>query len=274
MGLNDFSRRRNAAESAIKLSESTTLARIELQELIEKIPDSLDSALSRVFPTAQYVDSGQSATGFGYRSLIDNRPVRKTEHRRISKWVLDQLVEIISWCGRHNVQVKPLIVEAEVRAEKRFGQAMCASKFSPLFWLAILDELDSGKKVADLLPTVMESNVKTLLTAIGEIVPAAMVAIGLDAKKEAPIQQLSKEPAKRIHPTAHESERDCREWTAYISPGTWYPVFGMNPQQWRTALRTVWIPDGDARRDKLKPKRGKVQFRKSLLSERNLTEPK
>ncbi len=262
MGLRELDKRRVLAAQKQESDKRLLAKKNELLDLIDALPESLDSAIRRLFPAAECVDTRESASGFGYTSLINGRPVQKIEHERVCKSVLNQLLQIVHWCKKYGVQMKQILADAELRVVARFGKGICESKFSPLFWLAILDELGSGNDIKSLLRIVSESNVKTLIISpVREIIPSALIALGIET--ETPAVSKTKQPDNAA----------SLEWSIFRPPGDWYGIFAMSGQRWRTALKTEWIPEGMARRDPSTPKRGKVQFRKSLLIDRGLTEP-
>lgn len=255
-----------AAAKALRL-------RAELTELIEQIPQSLDSLLHQLFPEATYVDNQKSAKGFRYRWLIDDRPVNKKEHQKVCRALVTRLQQILAWFEEHGLQSQPLIVEANSKVVQRFGKDNCESKFSPLFPLAILDDLASGKSVAELLPDVMDGNVKTVLTGVTSLIRPAMVALGIEASDVVSAAKSKGDDKKSANDNANVNGGTEVNWSGFFPPGLWYKPFGLSEQQWRKALRDEWIPAGLAQRDPLTPERGKVRFAKSLLDERGVTEP-
>ncbi len=273
MGLKDLNQRTATAATARKKLREAMLPKDELEDLLDAVPQSLDSLVSELFPSAKYVDTSRSASTYGYRSLIDDRPVNKKQHQTICKTLLIRLKQILAWFEKHNLPPKPLIAAAKKTVIERFGIDHCESKFSPLFPLEILDDLASGRTVADLLPDVVKSNVKTLLTGVTELMTPAMVASGIEAREVVSLPKSKGDDRKSVNNKASAIDEPVVEWSGFFPPGLWYKRFDMSPQLWRKALRKHWIPAGLAERDPLTPERGKVHFAKSLLEERGVTEP-
>jgi hypothetical protein len=181
MGLDGRDKRIRVFAAAKAASAAATARKAELMDLIEEIPNSIDSLLNIVFAKAEYVDSKKSAQGFGYGSLINNKPVNREQHKRTCEELLVRLRRVFAWCEKYQVDAGALVSKGKVIIENQFGKDLCSSKFDPRLPLDILEDMASGKSDANLLRQVMECNVKTQLGGIRVILHPALVALELEA---------------------------------------------------------------------------------------------